>query len=72
MEILCCFCNDRSQTLLLRIPNTSRWVERSVSSGDCLTFKALPDDYLEIHSAYSVSAILTDKIRCDRLACSQT
>jgi hypothetical protein len=67
--ILCCYVNASSQIQVARITNVQNWYfERVVFPGQRLVFEAFPSAQLEIHSGMMASAILSDKIQCDRLA----
>jgi 3-hydroxymyristoyl/3-hydroxydecanoyl-(acyl carrier protein) dehydratase len=67
-QILCGYVNATSQIQIARITNIPNcYFERIVFPGQCLLFKALPDAHLEIHTGKIASAILLDKIPCDRL-----
>jgi hypothetical protein len=77
-RILCYYVNDTSQIQIARISNISNWYfERVVFPGQSLKFKALPEALLEIHTSVMPSAILSDKMLCERLrinegsSCSQ-
>lgn len=68
ISILCCYVNATSQIQIVRISNILNWYfERVVFPGQRLVFEAVPEAILEIHSGMMASAILTDKIVCDRL-----
>lgn len=68
-NLLCCYVNATSQIQVARITNIPNWYfERVVFPGQRLIFEALPDAQLEIHTGMMASAILSDKISCDRLA----
>jgi hypothetical protein len=67
--ILCCYVNATSQIQVARITNIPNWYfERVVFPGQRLIFETLPDAYLEIHTGMMASAILSDKIPCERLS----
>jgi hypothetical protein len=67
--LLCCYVNASSQIQIARITNIENWYfERVVFPGQRLVFEALPQAQLEIHTGMMASAILSDKIPCDRLA----
>ncbi|MBW4618034.1 MAG: DUF1830 domain-containing protein [Cyanosarcina radialis HA8281-LM2] len=67
--ILCCYVNATSQIQVARITNVPNWYfERVVFPGQRLLFETLPDAYLEIHTGMMASAILSDKIPCERLS----
>ncbi|MBD1828639.1 DUF1830 domain-containing protein [Microcoleus vaginatus GB1-A2] len=67
-KILCCYVNATSQIQIARIANIPNWYfERVVFPGQRLVFEAMPAAALEIHTGMMASAILSDKIPCDRL-----
>lgn len=67
-HILCCYVNATSHIQIARITNIPNWYfERVVFPGQRLVFEALPEALLEIHTGMMASAILSDKIPCDRL-----
>ncbi|MBD2180849.1 DUF1830 domain-containing protein [Planktothrix sp. FACHB-1355] len=66
--ILCCYVNATSKVQIARICNIPNWYfERVVFPGQRLVFETMPEAVLEIHSGMMASAILSDKIPCDRL-----
>ncbi|MCY7381781.1 MAG: DUF1830 domain-containing protein [Microcoleus sp. CAN_BIN18] len=67
-KILCCYVNATSQIQIARICNIPYWYfERVVFPGQRLVFEAIRAAALEIHTGMMASAILSDKIPCDRL-----
>lgn len=67
-RIFCCYVNATSQIQIARITNIPNWYfERVVFPGQRLVFEAVADALLEIHTGMMASAILSDKIPCDRL-----
>ncbi|MBD2090615.1 DUF1830 domain-containing protein [Microcoleus sp. FACHB-1515] len=67
-RILCCYVNATSKIQIARITNIANWYfERVVFPGQRLIFEAVPEAQLEIHSGMMASAILSDRIPCDRL-----
>ncbi len=67
-KILCCYVNATSQIQIARICNIPNWYfERVVFPGQRLVFEAMRAAALEIHTGMMASAILSDKIPCDRL-----
>ncbi|HEY9848921.1 MAG TPA: DUF1830 domain-containing protein [Leptolyngbyaceae cyanobacterium] len=67
-NILCCYVNATSKVQVARISNIPNWYfERVVFPGQRLVFETIPEALLEIHSGMMASAILSDKIPCDRL-----
>jgi hypothetical protein len=67
-KILCCYVNATSQIQIARITNIPNWYfERVVFPGQRLVFEAVPSALMEIHTGMMASAILSDKIPCDRL-----
>jgi Domain of unknown function (DUF1830) len=66
--ILCCYVNTSNQIQIARITDIPNWYfERVVFPGQRLLFEAPAVAQLEIHSSGTASAILTDRIACDRL-----
>jgi hypothetical protein len=67
-QILCCYVNATSKIQVVRVTNIANWYfERVVFPGQRLVFESLPQAYLEIHTGMMASAILSDRIPCDRL-----
>jgi Domain of unknown function (DUF1830) len=67
-KIVCCYVNATSQIQIARIANIPNWYfERVVFPGQRLVFEAMSAALLEIHTGMMASAILSDKIPCDRL-----
>lgn len=67
-SILCCYVNVTSKVQVARIANIPNWYfERVVFPGQRLVFETMPEALLEIHSGMMASAILSDKIPCERL-----
>jgi hypothetical protein len=67
-RILCCYVNATSKVQIARICNIQNWYfERVVFPGQRLVFESVPEALLEIHTGMMASAILSDKIPCDRL-----
>jgi Domain of unknown function (DUF1830) len=67
-RILCCYVNVTSKIQIARITNIPNWYfERVVFPGQRLMFEAVPHAQLEIHTGMMASAILSDKIPCNRL-----
>lgn len=67
-HILCCYVNATSKIQIVRISNVPNWYfERVVFPGQRLVFESTPLALLEIHTGMMASAILSDKIPCDRL-----
>ena len=68
-KLLCCYVNATNKIQVARISNISNWYfERVVFPGQRLVFEAPGSAQLEIHTGMMASAILSDKIPCDRLA----
>ena len=66
--LVCCYVNATSKIQIARIANISNWYfERVVFPGQRLVFEAPPDSVLEIHTGMMASAILSDKVPCERL-----
>ncbi|MCP6762776.1 MAG: DUF1830 domain-containing protein [Fischerella sp. CENA71] len=71
-KILCCYVNATSKIQVARISNIPNWYfERVVFPGQRLAFEAPIEAQLEIHTGMMASAILSDKIPCDRLALNE-
>ncbi|MBW4451540.1 MAG: DUF1830 domain-containing protein [Nostoc indistinguendum CM1-VF10] len=67
-KILCCYINATSKIQIARICNIPNWYfERVVFPGQRLVFEAPQKAQVEIHTGMMASAILSDKIPCDRL-----
>ena len=67
-HLLCCYVNATSKIQIVRISDIPNWYfERVVFPGQRLVFEAPPQSHLEIHTGMMASAILSDKIPCDRL-----
>ena len=63
-----CYVNATSNIQVARITNIANWYfERVVFPGQRLIFEAPLDANLEIHTGMMASAILSDKIPCERL-----
>ncbi|MBW4645412.1 MAG: DUF1830 domain-containing protein [Goleter apudmare HA4340-LM2] len=70
--ILCCYVNATSKIQVARISNIPNWYfERVVFPGQRLVFEAPQEAQMEIHTGMMASAILSDKIPCDRLAINE-
>lgn len=66
--LVCCYVNGTSKIQIARISNVSNWYfERVVFPGQRLVFEAPSQSLLEIHTGMMASAILSDRIPCDRL-----
>ena len=71
-KLFCCYVNATSKIQVARISNIPNWYfERVVFPGQRLVFEAPRQAQLEIHTGMMASAILSDKIPCDRLAISE-
>jgi Domain of unknown function (DUF1830) len=71
-KILCCYVNATSKIQVARISNIPNWYfERVVFPGQRLAFEAPREAHLEIHTGMMASAILSDRIPCDRLAITE-
>jgi Domain of unknown function (DUF1830) len=72
-RILCCYVNATSKVQIARITNIPNWYfERVVFPGQRLMFETTTEALLEIHTGMMASAILSDKIPCDRLRVEET
>jgi hypothetical protein len=66
--LLCCYVNATSQIQIARITNIPNWYfERVVFPGQRLVFESVSEGLLEIHTGMMASAILSDRIPCERL-----
>ncbi len=66
--IACNYVNSTSQIQVLRITNIPNWYfERVIFPKQRYRFEAPADADLEIHTGITASAILSDKIQCNRL-----
>lgn len=71
-HMLCCYVNATSKIQIGRISNIPNWYfERVVFPGQRLVFEAPLQGQLEIHTGMMATAILSDKIPCDRLCISE-
>jgi Domain of unknown function (DUF1830) len=72
-KLLCCYVNATSKIQVARISNIPNWYfERVVFPGQRLAFEAPREAQLEIHTGMMASAILSDRIPCDRLAITES
>jgi hypothetical protein len=68
-RISCCYVNNSGQMQVTRITNIDKWYfERVVFPGQRLIFDAPSQGQLEIHTGMMASAILSDRIPCQKLA----
>ena len=66
--ILCHYVNVSSKIQIARISNIPNWYfERVVFAGQHLFFEAPQDAQLEIHTSTIATAVLSDRIFCQRL-----
>jgi hypothetical protein len=71
--VLCCFVNETTHVQIAKITNIANWYfERVVFPGQRLIFEAPPEAKLEIHTNTFVTAIISEKIACDRLRLTAT
>lgn len=71
-QIVCCYVNATSKIQIARITNIQNWYfERVVFPGQRLVFESFAEALLEIHTGMMASAILSDKIPCNRLRISE-
>ncbi|MBR8829116.1 MAG: DUF1830 domain-containing protein [Gomphosphaeria aponina SAG 52.96 = DSM 107014] len=69
--VLCCYVNATSKVQVARIANLPNgYFERVVFPGQRLLFEAPPECQLEIHTGMMASAILSDRIYCNKLLVS--
>lgn len=67
-QSLCVYVNATNQIQIARIANIAEWYfERVVFPGQRLLFEAPPEAQLEIYTSKMATAILSEKIWCDRL-----
>lgn len=72
-KLFCCYVNATSKIQVARISNIPNWYfERVVFPGQRLVFEAPTEAQLEIHTGMMASAILSDKIPCERLVMNET
>ena len=72
VTLFCCYVNATSKIQVARISDIPNWYfERVVFPGQRLVFEAPREAHLEIHTGMMASAILSDKIPCDRLVISE-
>ncbi|MBV9388504.1 MAG: DUF1830 domain-containing protein [Chroococcidiopsidaceae cyanobacterium CP_BM_ER_R8_30] len=70
-HLLCCYVNATSKIQIARISNIPNWYfERVIFPGQRLVFEAPLEALLEIHTGMMATAILSDKIPCERLCVS--
>jgi hypothetical protein len=66
--VLCCYVNETDKVQIGKITNLAHWYfERVIFPGQRLIFEAPPEAELEIHTGTIITAIISEKIRCDRL-----
>lgn len=71
--IICCYINTTSNVQICRITNIPNWyLERVVFPGQRLVFEAPATGLLEIHTGTMISAILSEKILCEKLHMTST
>lgn len=64
-----CYFNKTNKIQIVRISNIPNWYfERVVFAGQRLMFAAPADAQLEIHTGDSMSMLISDHLKCDRLA----
>jgi hypothetical protein len=69
MSLRCSYTNTTASVQIARIADLPNgYLERVVFPGACLLFEAPGSARLEIHTGTVVSAIVSDRIPCDRLA----
>lgn len=65
---LCCYKNKTNRIQIGRISNITSWFfERVIWPSQRIIFEAPLEAELEIHTSEMISAILSEKISCDRL-----
>lgn len=74
-KVLCHYHNDTRHIQVARIENIPHepheYLERVVFPGDRLVFKTFPHAWLEIYTGELCSALLAERILCDRLRLTQ-
>ncbi|MBW4630671.1 MAG: DUF1830 domain-containing protein [Iphinoe sp. HA4291-MV1] len=71
-KLFCCYVNATGKIQVARISNIPSWYfERVIFPGQRLVFEAPREAQLEIHTGMMASAILSDKIPCNRLAIAE-
>jgi hypothetical protein len=72
MSLRCSYTTTTASIQIARITDLPNgYFERVVFPGACLLFEAPGSAHLEIHTGTVVSAIVSDRIPCDRLAFPQ-
>ncbi len=72
-HVLCCYQNPSHQLQVVRISNIPNWYfERVVFPQQRLLFEAPSEAQLEIYTGGMVSAVLSDRITCERLYVDQS
>jgi hypothetical protein len=67
-KILCGYKNQTDSVQIVRIANVPEWYfERVVFPGEFIMFHSLPEASLEVHSNSTASAVLSDRIPCEKL-----
>ncbi len=70
-RILCSYVNPTSRIQIARITNVLDWYfERVIFPGERLLFETVSEAQLEIYTSEIPSAVLADKVPCDRLSVS--
>lgn len=68
VKILCWYINTTNKIQIARITNIPDWYfERTVFPGERLLFEAQSEAELEVWMSTEASAIVCDRILCDRL-----
>lgn len=67
--VTCYYKNETGKLQIIRVPDIrNRYFERTVFPSQQLIFESFADAYLEVHTCEQASAVLTDRIPCQRLA----
>lgn len=62
------YTNQTQQIQIVRVDNgLNAYIERAVFPDKCVDFDALPDALLEIHTHAIATAVLSDRIPCQKL-----
>lgn len=67
---LCCYVNLTNKVEIARISNLTNWyLERVIFPGQRLLFEAPETAELEIYTSSFSSALLSQRINCEKLVC---
>jgi hypothetical protein len=72
-RILCGYVNPTKRIQIARITNVLDWYfERVIFPGERLLFETVSEAQLEIYTSEIASAVLADRVHCDRLRINET